>query len=549
MPLIGDRGDKRYKRFVRERVDRFSRIYQEARDKYHLDISDRLCYEQAKEHAIAEADQHFQVFSDAFEGDNLLSFIASILGAVVSIASAVLAPVSMAASITSITLSTISSVTNIITTVATSIINTNAQNAMDFYNQTSQSLGLATNLAQGMQARHSSAHLLIYNPYGIFANGSIYKQENPGSLGAPANKAPNCMAGILGQVKPNMLSEQIQNSAHRHLAGNAQFDALNLPFPKAEFKLNPKRTLESLKAGIDSRMKELEEGFRELVANYFGAYDDNGLVEKLFNQHTKKYIVPKINNFNNHQFLLQNQYYRHGERLPLFNVRLEYPKNLESPGSPYRRKGAIKVVNPREWNDAWDHVYYIDLEGKVLAKVIINDDESIKAQTYPQERLAMALFERRQIATPPPKSQEVLEYLSSDHANLDVNEYYTLKKKFEDYILAYWGCFEVVVYGCVFDELRPYAKAKRVSVADMWPHFEVMDAQWKADYYLIGQWEKYAVGDFNKDYLNHDFNTFFFNSIAKEGETLSKEEQEKKDIFESFVLYNQFKEERGLIGG
>lgn len=550
MPLVGDRGDKRYKHFVQEHSRWHYATYTSIRDKYHLDIPDGLCYQQAKQRAIAEADAHFQVFSDAFEGDNLISFIANILGAIMGIASAVLAPTNVAVSIASITSSTLGGVSSIVGGVAQSIMNTNAQYAQKLYTQESSALKSAQRLSQ--IEHHTTSAALIYAPYSILANGSVYKEENPGSLGTPANKAPECMAGILGTKQPNLLSAQMNNSAHKHLAGNAQYDALGLPFPQAEFQNNAQRTLESIKANLDHRMRELEAGFKELLNEYFGAFEESMMLEKLFNEHTKKDIVPRIRQYNNHLFLEQNQYYRRGERLPLFARPLEYPQNLALPGAVYKRGGAIEVTNPT-WPPLpkYAKTYYVDFQGKVLGHIVGRYSNADYKPDYKEERLAMALFERKQIATPPPKSQEVLDYLKGDLANLDIEQHYRALECYKDYLMAYWECFEVVIYGCVFDELRPYHTARLISLEGSSERYkeklkerEVGGLPYPAH---PRDWEKYDVGRFNENALNHDFNAFFFNSITQEAEALSKEEQEKKAIFESFVEYHRFKEEGALF--
>ncbi|CCB80800.1 hypothetical protein HBZC1_18140 [Helicobacter bizzozeronii CIII-1] len=76
--------------------------------------------------------------------------------------------------------------------------------------------------------------------------GHIYKGENPGSLGYKAGlEGFSPMKGILGTFKENLGAEQLNNRAHRHLAGNADYEPLDLPFPKANIDKSHKRVIQT----------------------------------------------------------------------------------------------------------------------------------------------------------------------------------------------------------------------------------------------------------------------------------------------------------------
>ncbi len=76
--------------------------------------------------------------------------------------------------------------------------------------------------------------------------GHIYKGENPGSLGYKAGlEGFSPMKSILGTFKENLGAEQLNNRAHRHLAGNADYEPLDLPFPKANIDKSHKRVIQT----------------------------------------------------------------------------------------------------------------------------------------------------------------------------------------------------------------------------------------------------------------------------------------------------------------
>ncbi|WP_205588386.1 hypothetical protein [Helicobacter vulpis] len=281
MPLIWDRSDPKYKNWAREKYQAHLKEYTRIRDQYRLDIEDWVLDNQALKYAIAEADSHFQVFSDAFKGGNLLAFIGALLqaiggvvmGAIVSVFSLGLAsPAGVALMTTSI----IGAIATIAGTITSSIISDYASSAQGFNVQLEGALKESTSLSQHSQStlEHSIAHDLIFNAYAIFPEGVIYKDENPGGLGYRAGlEAPNCMKGINGTKGPNFFAEQINNTQHRFKAGNTHYDPLHLPFPLAKAQQDYKMHKEIAQQAIKQRMLSIQQGFSELIKEGFGAFD------------------------------------------------------------------------------------------------------------------------------------------------------------------------------------------------------------------------------------------------------------------------------------
>ncbi|WP_104748405.1 hypothetical protein [Helicobacter cetorum] len=76
--------------------------------------------------------------------------------------------------------------------------------------------------------------VFLTNPYAIFPKGVIYEYHKPGSLNYNALNAYNPMDGINNQFHTSVLSELNNNTFHRNLAGNAQYNYfVRLNFAKA----------------------------------------------------------------------------------------------------------------------------------------------------------------------------------------------------------------------------------------------------------------------------------------------------------------------------
>ncbi|CCF79846.1 hypothetical protein HBZS_102940 [Helicobacter bizzozeronii CCUG 35545] len=162
MPLVWSRKSPEYLMFFWEKQEEKYKAYQATKKRYHLNISDLILEQQASQYAKHEANSHFQVFSDIFEGENLFKFIGNLVSLIASIA---LSVVTFGAGIVSI----IASVVNFGVSVAQDVININAQN---FYAQSSSSLQQATSITKSLNEKQNSINYnLIYKPYAIFPEG------------------------------------------------------------------------------------------------------------------------------------------------------------------------------------------------------------------------------------------------------------------------------------------------------------------------------------------------------------------------------------------
>uniref|UniRef100_UPI0018F7F3C4 hypothetical protein n=1 Tax=Helicobacter felis TaxID=214 RepID=UPI0018F7F3C4 len=375
-------------------------------------------------------------------------------------------------------------------------------------------------------------HLLIYNPHAIFPEGSIYKDENPGSLGYRAGlEAPNPMKGILGTKKVNPLAERLTYTAHKRLAGNEAFDPLNLPFPQAKFQEDTRLMQKTQHANLQARHKEIQEGFKELSAQYFGAFDSK-VLERLFNQHEAQYINPRIDYINSCAFLEAMRYYARAQRLPLFE-KLEYPASLKLKLSQDKAgtlvledtQRQIRRVETGETTTEIKHTRHDDIEVtvKVTAplyrKYYLNasgdtwfvefydrkDGERVYLNEHKLEKfLQNILLHRTQVKSLPKVPQEVKQYLQLvDDPKGDLDLLLELEEVYQNYQIAFWDSYKIQIVG--------YSALKR----------PLKEAQELA--------QKEGLG----------FKEVFFHS---EGKDLNPLELEKNALFEDACLASYFEE-------
>ncbi|WP_104578828.1 hypothetical protein [Helicobacter felis] len=144
MDLVWSRDSDKYRAYVRAKTHQYQKTYQDITQKYHLNISEKICKNQALKYARHAADEKFQVFTDAFKGGNLFAFIGAVFEALVGITIAVLTlGVATPMAITGVSLATVGGVSNIIGQTIMSALKENALNAQNFYSGTIQALNTA----------------------------------------------------------------------------------------------------------------------------------------------------------------------------------------------------------------------------------------------------------------------------------------------------------------------------------------------------------------------------------------------------------------------
>lgn len=486
MPLIFSRDSPRYKKFVRDRRRWKADAYKEIVQKHHLDITPAQMDKQALKSAVHEADRHFQVFTDFIKDPGkLFKFIGAVISAIAAaIAGALLSIATFGAgtplAIAGTVLAAMSAISSIASTMAMNIVEANAQAANEYLANKEMSYKQAIELshsAQSTAGQASTVRSLIYSPYAILPEGAIYKDENPGTIGYRGGlEAPNCMKGINNTKAPNELAEQINNTKHRYLAGNTQFDPLNLPFPTSKAALNAKITQECMQGRLKQAILDVQEGFKELAAKEFGAFDGQTF-KKLYDHNVKKLVHPKVDALNTWVFLRQMKYYPNGQRIPLFK-RINYPDKIKMPkgdGGDF----LVSITAKRFWTEesysgfgntagsnsqsssttsGQDVFTFESYEGTILdAQITSSAPEDVKGQKI--------ILVRKQVKDLPKKSPKAWHYENikdneKELDKLDLKTLEDLEKAYNAWLVLSWESYQIEALGAANPEdLKEQAQA------------------------------------------------------------------------------------------
>ncbi|CRF40804.1 hypothetical protein [Helicobacter ailurogastricus] len=351
MPLtFGREGifGREYQAFYKKKTRERAKIYRDIRDAYGLEIPEWAIMHHAKKAAKAEAEKHFQVFTDIFaKPENLFKFLAGLFEAIFSIVAGVLVSVFTVGigtplGATIATMGVAGGVATIAGTMTGILLEEDVKNNFTFYAGSVAGLQSARALLQEAGNLKSTTRLLIYAPYDIFPEGKIYKAENPGTLGYKAGQqAPNCMKGINGTYQEHGLAQIITTTQHKVGPGNAYYDNLKNPFPDAKFQQNEEYVKTALENKIKERMKAIEEGFGKLSAERFGHYDRKSMVH-ILNTNLKKMVHTRIDGYNSWRFLKKMEFYHYGHRLPFFDP-MKKPPLVDVPLHEDGPKGYLQV--------------------------------------------------------------------------------------------------------------------------------------------------------------------------------------------------------------
>lgn len=202
---------------------------------------------------------------------------------------------------------------------------------------------------------------LIYNPYAICADGEVYKAGQAGGESFNYTKAYDPTQGLLGEYALSPIDELTQNRSHKHLAGNDAYTTAQnpLPIPRKKAELAFESAQGGIKASIQARLDQINEGYMKLSKEYFGYLDSGKHIEKYYKHSQDKRIEPLKNRYKQNDFLHKLGNYSKGKRADFFYEYLKehklstdqrqkilqevlehYKNKLESASTPIA-KGAI----------------------------------------------------------------------------------------------------------------------------------------------------------------------------------------------------------------
>lgn len=231
--------------------------------------------------------------------------------------------------------------------VGVSVLTITQQGFLDqvAYSLQAQALNTTTqaNLTKNtLEARSNQlSDFLIYNPYAICADGEVYKAGQAGGESFNYTKAYNPAQGLLGEYALSPIDELTQNRSHKHLAGNDAYTTAHnpLPIPRKKAELAFESVQDGIKASIQARLDQINEGYMKLSKEYFGYLDSGKHIEKYYKHSQDKRIEPLKNRYKQNDFLHKLGNYSKGKRADFF---YEYLK--EHKLSPEQRQKILQEV-------------------------------------------------------------------------------------------------------------------------------------------------------------------------------------------------------------
>lgn len=231
--------------------------------------------------------------------------------------------------------------------VGVSVLTITQQGFLDqvAYSLQAQALNTTTqaNLTKNtLEARSNQlSDFLIYNPYAICADGEVYKAGQAGGESFNYTKAYNPAQGLLGEYTLSPIDELTQNRSHKHLAGNDAYTTAQnpLPIPRKKAELPFESVQGGIKASIQARLDQINEGYMKLSKEYFGYLDSGEHIEKYYKHSQDKRIEPLKNRYKQNDFLHKLGNYSKGKRADFF---YEYLK--EHKLSPEQRQKILQEV-------------------------------------------------------------------------------------------------------------------------------------------------------------------------------------------------------------
>lgn len=168
-------------------------------------------------------------------------------------------------------------------------------------------------LNRAKEQKEIISDILIYQPYAMFANGSIYNDGLAGSESYSPSIAYDPTKGILGTYKKDPIDDFILNADSKLQAGGSGFitNVLNPPIPLAKFELPHQSQQEILMDNMKQANKRITQGFLKLNELHFNILGTGGNV---YNRIKKVQVDKYWRKMLSDDFLEKNKNYSLGLR-------------------------------------------------------------------------------------------------------------------------------------------------------------------------------------------------------------------------------------------
>ncbi|KAA6225923.1 hypothetical protein [Campylobacter sp. LR286c] len=303
----------KWKKKRRRYYDEKLRQYLEISEKYGLGLTLEERKGPAWSYADKKAKSEKRWYESFFGGNFVVNLISLVVVVVISV---VFTPASGAAWYT--WAGYVVGVAGMAATWATSIYMQGQQHVLAFLAAKAAMISDKTaslqNLKDAKYAKDQITHFLIYCPYEIFANGSIYLSNAGGSETYSPNISYDTNKGILGQYTRDSLDEKLMNRGQVNDAGNINFysNLMQLDIPLTSFDLPLSARQDTLEERIKRASERIAAGFNELIALYFNI---NNTAEKVYKRIFKEQVEIYYPKMIQNDFLDKMKAYSRGQRM------------------------------------------------------------------------------------------------------------------------------------------------------------------------------------------------------------------------------------------
>lgn len=278
----------KWKRKRDEYYEQKIREYQNISSKYKLGLKWEEYQPIAWEYATQKAKSEQNFIQRAFSSGNILKTFLTLTLAIVGVS---LSFITFGSSF-AVTASILASLLGVSSYVYGLQINAKMQWLGIKANQIASKISAYKAHNKAKKQKEMITHILINNPYAMFANGSIYKEQEVGSESFSPSIAYDPSKGILGSYEKNRIDEFILNRDSKNYAGGSAYmsNILNPPTPLARFGLSHQQNQQTLLDNMKKANKRITQGFLKLNELHFNILGTAGNVyNRIKKQQVDKY--------------------------------------------------------------------------------------------------------------------------------------------------------------------------------------------------------------------------------------------------------------------
>lgn len=283
---------KKRDRYYKEKLRQYEQISKD----YELGLKWEEYQPIAWEYADKKAQSEKKWYESIFDGnifEALLNIVVAVVGVVFSI-------VTYGAS----SWITIAVIAGSVASLAYSFYAMNIEDKMPFIQAQANRIASMQSSLESLQeakfAKDQLTHWLIYCPYEIFANGSIYKSQSAGSESYSPSIPYDATKGILGKYHTNRIDEKITNRGHYTQGGNegyfsSVFSSHEVPLSKFDLSLEARQ--DTLENNMKAANERITEGFNKLNELYFNILGTaQRIYERVFKEQVEVFYGKMITN-------------------------------------------------------------------------------------------------------------------------------------------------------------------------------------------------------------------------------------------------------------